>query len=147
MIITGKGPLLSHYTPLIEKFNSTSKRVQIKTAFLPAEEYPTLLACADLGICLHTSSSGIDLPMKIVDMFGVGLPVAAVGFRAISELVKDGVNGVVFGGGDELGDILVRLLSTKDELKKLKEGAMKETERRWDDEWDKIALPVFEDQP
>lgn len=45
--------------------------------------------------------------MKIVDMFGCGVPVLAKGFGCLDELVKDGRNGLVFQTGEELGKQMV----------------------------------------
>ena len=140
-IITGKGPQKEMYLQKIEELTKAGRlpNVRVKTTFLPFEEYAKLLACADLGICLHMSSSGVDLPMKVVDMFGAGLPVAAYsGYESFGELVKEGENGRGFETAEELAGILGHLLSDdgKDELKVLKAGAVREGGRRWDEEWD-----------
>jgi beta-1,4-mannosyltransferase len=78
IIITGKGPMKDHYIGMYKGLEL--KYVNLFTAWLPVETYPSILGCADIGISLHTSSSGLDLPMKIVDMFGARVPVLALKF-------------------------------------------------------------------
>lgn len=61
--ITGKGPLKASYEEKMQQLGL--QHVAFKTLWLEAADYPLLLGSADLGICLHTSSSGLDLPMKV----------------------------------------------------------------------------------
>jgi beta-1,4-mannosyltransferase len=74
-VITGKGPLKAYYQQKVAE--KEFKFVKFVFLWLIAEDYPKLLASADIGISLHKSSSNLDLPMKVVDMFGSCLPVCA----------------------------------------------------------------------
>ncbi|MCJ1481997.1 mannosyltransferase [Schaereria dolodes] len=147
VVVTGKGPQKEHYLSQVNalKAEGQLEMITIKTAWLSTEDYASLLAAADLGVSLHTSSSGVDLPMKVVDMFGAGLPVVGWGeYEAWSELVKEGVNGRGFASAGELQAILVEVLGDDGEqLIELKKGAIDEGRRRWDDEWDPIAGRLF----
>ncbi|KAI4194640.1 MAG: hypothetical protein LQ350_007665 [Teloschistes chrysophthalmus] len=143
-IITGKGPQKDAFLSRIKVLEKEAKlgKVQIKTAWLSSEDYAKLLASADLGVSLHTSSSGVDLPMKVVDMLGAGLPVAGWdNFEAWPELVHEGVNGRGFRSSAGLSDVLVGLFGCSDmsDLQSLRQGATLEGKRRWDDEWDPVA--------
>ncbi|KAG6239425.1 hypothetical protein E4U25_000776 [Claviceps purpurea] len=147
-IITGKGPDKAKYLDLIQQIQDQGRLPGIKvlTAWLSNRDYATLLACADLGISLHKSSSGVDLPMKVVDMFGAGLPVAAYSaFESFGELVKEGENGCGFETAAQLMAIMQRLFSEQgqDELAMLKKGAIREGSLRWDQEWDRVMVSVL----
>ncbi|CAI7617834.1 unnamed protein product [Penicillium pancosmium] len=145
-IITGKGPQKEMYLKKISALETAGKlkKVTIRTAWLTVSDYARLLASASLGVSLHTSSSGVDLPMKVVDMFGAGLPVVGWSrFKAWPELVTEGVNGMGFGSAAELLDRLVELFGDDQKLASLRAGAQKESSRRWDDEWDPIAGALF----
>ena len=104
IIVTGKGELKARYLAEIAHLESTEKWrfVRIRTAWLETEDYPRLLGAADIGVSLHTSSSGLDLPMKVVDMLGCGLPVCALDFACLDELVRERWNGVVFRDAEGL---------------------------------------------
>ncbi|KAK6914469.1 Glycosyltransferase subfamily 4-like, N-terminal domain [Dillenia turbinata] len=145
-IITGKGPEKEKYEEKIRRLNL--KRVAFRTMWLSAEDYPLLLGSADLGVCLHTSSSGLDLPMKVVDMFGCGLPVCAVSYSCIEELVKVNKNGLLFSSSSELADELIMLFKgfpdQCDALKELRNGAMETmASTRWATEWEEHAKPLI----
>jgi beta-1,4-mannosyltransferase len=105
-----------------------------------------------LGVSLHTSTSGMDLPMKVLDMFGCEVPVCAVKFACLSELVQDDVNGRIFESSQQLSDLLWEQLSplTKqpdagnhafgvlDRYSKQLQGR-----RLWSENWKSNAQPVI----
>ena len=149
--VTGKGPLKEMYKARIAALNL--RKFSVVTLWLAPADYPRLLGCADLGVCLHTSTSGLDLPMKVLDMLGCGLPVCAVGFRALPELITHGSNGLVFASADELAGQLHSLLAPGREaaaaLRKLREGvaASEARQPRWAENWEEAAAPAMVAHP
>ncbi|NXA66598.1 ALG1 mannosyltransferase, partial [Mohoua ochrocephala] len=144
-VITGKGPLKDYYNGLIQ--NLHFKHIQICTPWLEAEDYPLLLGSADLGVCLHKSSSGLDLPMKVVDMFGCCLPVCAIHFECLHELVKHDENGLIFRDSKELAEQLKMLFwefpTLEGKLQSFRENLRVSRQQRWDESWDQIVLPLL----
>ncbi|KAK3091860.1 hypothetical protein FSP39_023202 [Pinctada imbricata] len=147
-VITGKGPQKSFYERQIAELNL--KHVKFCLPWLEAEDYPQLLGCADLGVCLHKSSSGLDLPMKVVDMFGCGLPVCAIKFNCISELVHDRENGMIFTDSQELSKQLQELLqgfpNTNGKLDSMRSNLRSFQSVRWHTSWKNIVYPLFNEQ-
>jgi beta-1,4-mannosyltransferase len=151
LFVTGRGPQKEFY---IEKMKELDLRhVAIRTVWLEPKDYPVLLGSADLGISLHASSSGVDLPMKVVDMFGSQLPVCALRYPCIAdEMVHHAVNGLLFSTSIELADQLEDLFQPEDSsttrsklLRQLSNNLIRHPYGDWDTEWKTCAWPVLID--
>lgn len=111
------------------------QHVYVKFVWLKSEDYPRLLQLCDYGVSLHKSSSGLDLPMKILDMYGSGIPVIAYNYPVLGELVKYNENGLKFLDRRELHESLIFAMKDPELYKKLKQGALKESQTRWNSSW------------
>jgi len=146
-VITGKGPLKEHYLDIIK--SKQWKHIIVCTPWLQAEDYPKLIACADLGVCLHTSSSGLDLPMKVVDMFGCGLPVCAINYNCLGELVRHNENGLVFDSAkvltDQLLDWFKNYPDNQSQHQVFRKNLLSFQNMRWHPAWMTTAWPCLSD--
>lgn len=125
-----------------------SRRVQLRTRWLEPDEYPNVVGSADLGLCVHRSSSGLDIPMKIADLFGAGVPVCALDYGAsLAERVRHGENGLLFSNASQLSSVLFDLFesfpSDRSMLERLRRGARKTSRLTWEEGWAREARAVL----
>jgi beta-1,4-mannosyltransferase len=146
VLITGQGPLRAAFDAAIQR--RTFRRTAVRTLWVAPGDYPLLLGAADLGLCLHRSASGVDLPMKVADMFGAGLPVCALDYGScLTEQVRHGENGLVFGDASQLAAQLCELFGGFPDhtplLDRLRRNVLRPPRPLWSDEWTANALPLF----
>lgn len=121
-----------------------ARRIQLRTRWLDPEDYPRVVGSADVGLCLHRSSSGLDIPMKVADLFGAGVPVCALDYGAcLAERVRHGDNGLLFSTAVQLAEVLFDLFETypveQKLLERLRTGARKSARPTWEEGWAREA--------
>jgi beta-1,4-mannosyltransferase len=125
-----------------------ARRVHLRARWLEPEDYPRVVGSADLGLCLHRSSSGLDIPMKVADLFGAGVPVLALDYGAcLAERVRHGDNGLLFSTAEQLAGILFDLFESypadQRALARLRAGARKAARPTWEEGWTREARPLL----
>lgn len=106
VVLTGRGPLRESFEQRAARRGFAA--IAVRTAWLEPADYPTLIGMADLGLCLHQSSSGLDLPMKLADLRGARVPAAAYEYAPVlNEVLTTGREGVTFRDPGELAGLLV----------------------------------------
>jgi beta-1,4-mannosyltransferase len=144
LFATGAGPGL----PAFERRANAlqSDRLCIVTGWFPEPLYRELLASADVGICMHRSTSGVDLPMKLVDMLGAGVPPLVYGdLPVLRELLTPEQCAGTFSDAAELVDRLTSVTADAPALARLEtvRAAIGTPAVTWREEWRRNALPVL----
>lgn len=143
--ITGEGPLRRSFEDSCRAAHW--RRAEIRTLFLDPAEYRNLLGACDLGLCFHESASGVDLPMKVIDLFEAGAPVCALDYGGcIREQIWPGVNGLLFRGAEELAQQLAEILSgfpRAAELERLRQNVVTFAGETWEQAWQRAAPPLL----
>ena len=108
VLLTGRGALKADFEKRLAR--REFKRLAVRTVWLEPADYPTVVGMADAGLCLHQSSSGLDLPMKLADFRGAGVPVCAYDYAPVlNEVLTSGQEGIAFRDPGDLAAVLVAL--------------------------------------
>jgi beta-1,4-mannosyltransferase len=145
VVLTGRGPLRETFEQRAARRNF--KAIAVKTAWLEPADYPTLIGMADLGLCLHQSSSGFDLPMKLADLRGAGVPVATYDYApVVGEVMTNGREGVTFRDPGELANLFIAVATrstAESPLSKSRSWLTQHPPVRWEAQWDATARNVL----
>lgn len=146
VILTGRGVLREAFEARAHRRAFTT--IAVRTHWLDPADYPVLIGMADLGLCLHQSSSGLDLPMKVADFRGAGVPVAAFDYAPVlGEVLTNGREGVTFRDPGELANLLVtlatRAIAPASALGRSQAWLFENPAERWDTQWQAAALPAL----
>jgi beta-1,4-mannosyltransferase len=146
LFLTGLGPLRTTFEQRATRRDFSA--IAVKTAWLDPADYPTFVGMADLGLCLHQSSSGLDLPMKLADLRGAGVPVATYDYsQVLAEVMETGREGITFRDPGDLANLLVsvatRSIAPDGPLAKSRAWLAQNPPERWDVQWDRAARPVL----
>lgn len=146
LLVTGDGPRRRDFERRAAAL--VLDRVTLGTAWLEADDYPLALGAADLGLSLHRSASGLDLPMKVADLLGSGVPVCALAYPCLAEQVRDGVDAALFADAEGLASALERVLRGFPDaavLASLRDGALAARRPSWGELWEgrcrEVLLP------
>jgi len=146
VFLTGRGALRESFEARAARRHF--KAIAVKTLWLEPADYPKLIGLADLGLCLHQSSSGLDLPMKLADLRGAAVPVAVFDYAPVlTEVMTTGHEGITFRDPGDLAAVFLavaeRSIAPDSPLGKARAWLALHPAERWDTQWHAAAQPVL----
>ena len=149
LIVTGQGQTRPVFERQVAAAGFSARVVVATHYFQSFVSYAAMLSVCDVGLCVHRSSSGLDLPMKCVDMFGAGLPVLALDYPALDELVTSNT-GWTFSDAESLAQHLSEMMNNaaRAGMQTRRDAVIaNRAKESWSNVWRDNALPVVRRRP
>lgn len=136
LVVTGKGPLRDAFEDRAAAMQRPG--LQVETTWYSPTDYCGLLKHAHCGLSLHRSASGLDFPMKIIDMEAAGLPVLALDY---GPALRDGLIGLT--GAATFTDAAGLAVQLEQRLAAGIWPRSAPRARDWPAMWSRVALPAM----
>ena len=115
---------------------------------VPKEEVPRVLAAIDIAVL--PGSTDIICPIKVQEYMAMELPSVVPDYPANREVVKDGVNGVLFKPKSQktLADKLLHLAQNAEIRRSIGENARKEIVEKytWNKTWGRVLQEIVDQE-
>jgi beta-1,4-mannosyltransferase len=142
VLLTGTGELRGAFEARLSRRKFSN--VAVKVADVEAH---AAIVNADVGLCLHQSASGLDLPTVLSDLRAARVPACVYDYAPVlTEVLTNGHEGVRFGEPGELMTLLVSV-ATRDSsdgpLTRSRAWLASNPPETWEDRWQEAMAPVM----
>lgn len=144
LLLVGEGPALAGLQARVAHDDQLQGRV-ILTGRIPHADIPTYLAAMEVTVAPYTAQDGFYFsPLKVVESLAAGRPVVASRLGQLTDLLQDGVTGLLYPPGDRAAFVarVLELLNDPSRLQAM--GRASATAAREDFGWEKTARRATE---
>ncbi len=143
VLLSGAGELRGAFETRLARREFT--HVAVRVAEVDAH---AAIEKADVGLCLHQSASGLDLPMVLADFRAAGVPACVYDYAPVlTEVLTNGREGVRFGEPGELMTLLVAVAtsdtSADTPLVRSRAWLAAHPAETWEDHWSTAMAAVI----
>lgn len=139
LAIAGKGPEAANLRAQIRELGIEDSVFMLGA--LPHGQVAELMAAANVFVLPSIVESS---PFTLLEAMGVGVPVVCPGAGGVSEIIEDGINGLMVppANVDALTNAITRILNDKQLAKRLRRGGLKIVREKFS--WERAARQTLE---
>jgi beta-1,4-mannosyltransferase len=122
------------------------RHVRFEFGWFPQDEYQSRLRQSTIGLSLHRSTNNLDLPTKVSDMIGAGLPMLFLDYDPVLREMIDERSTMFFRTAPELVTAVTSVLENlpaNDRLVNMRRAVAAAETETWEAAWSRVVRPIF----